>query len=71
MNEQFTLVLQADSTLASQMDVQGIFNNITLEGYVWHHHEQPGVLQLVNESNHDATASTGGRFIWGGGSEYG
>lgn len=74
-NEQLALELKADPTLASQMgltqmDIQGLSNNITPEGYVWHHHEQPGVLQLVNEADHDATAHTGGRFIWGGGSEY-
>lgn len=74
-NEQLALELQADPTRAYEMgltpqDVQGLSNNITPDGYVWHHHEQPGVLQLVNEADHDATAHTGGRFIWGGGSAY-
>lgn len=74
-NEQLIQELETDPMLANQMgltqtDIQGLANNITPEGYVWHHHEQPGVLQLVNEADHDATAHTGGRFIWGGGSEY-
>ena len=74
-NEQLALELQADPTHVHELgltpqDVQGLANNITPDGYVWHHHEQPGVLQLVNEADHDATAHTGGRFIWGGGSVY-
>ncbi len=74
-NEQLVQELETNPMLANQMgltqtDIQGLSNNITPEGYVWHHHEQPGVLQLVNEADHDATAHTGGRFIWGGGSEY-
>ncbi|CAM4489731.1 hypothetical protein FHS16_005149 [Paenibacillus endophyticus] len=39
------------------------------EGYVWHHSEEPGVMQLVDRSLHESTAHTGGRSIWGGGSE--
>ncbi|MFJ8234191.1 HNH endonuclease [Ureibacillus sp. NPDC094379] len=42
----------------------------TPDGYVWHHSEQPGVLQLVDKEVHDATRHTGGRAIWGGGQEY-
>ncbi len=43
-NEQLVLELKADPTLAgqmgfTQMDVQGLSNNITPEGYVWDHHE--------------------------------
>jgi len=41
-NEQFGLELKADPILAGQIDVQGLSTNITREGYVWHHYEQPG-----------------------------
>ncbi len=54
----------------SQYDVQAVANGTTPEGYVWHHTEQPGVLQLVNEETHQNTGHTGGRELWGGGSEY-
>ena len=54
----------------SQFDVQALANGITPEGYVWHHNEQPGVLQLVNEETHQNTGHTGGRGVWGGGSGY-
>lgn len=40
----------------------------TPDGYVWHHSEQPGVLQLVDKDLHDKTGHTGGRYLWGGGS---
>lgn len=38
-------------------------------GYVWHHNEEPGKIQLVKRENHDRTiggaAHTGGNSLWG------
>ena len=48
----------------SQYDVQAVANGTTPEGYVWHHTEQPGVLQLVNGETHQNTGHTGGRELW-------
>lgn len=42
----------------------------TPDGYVWHHHEVPGRLELVDETIHAQSGHTGGRLIWGGGTEY-
>ena len=53
----------------SQADIQVLANGQTPEGYTWHHNEKPGLLQLVDEETHSQTAHTGGRAIWGGGSE--
>lgn len=53
----------------SQSDVQSVANGQTPEGYTWHHNEEPGHLQLVDEETHTQTGHTGGRSIWGGGSE--
>ena len=39
-------------------------NNLT-----WHHQESPGILELVDEIIHGNSRHTGGRNIWGGGSE--
>lgn len=43
----------------------------TPEGYVWHHNEECGKMQLVKTSDHDRTqggaAHTGGKALWGGG----
>ena len=40
------------------------------KGYTWHHHEDTGKMQLVDSSIHAKSAHTGGRAIWGGGSEH-
>lgn len=37
----------------------------TPSGYVWHHHQNRGVLQLVGRSTHEKTGHTGGKSIWG------
>lgn len=54
----------------SQADIQSLASGQTPDGYTWHHNEEPGLLQLVDEETHAQTAHTGGRTIWGGGSEY-
>ena len=54
----------------SQADLQHLASGTTPDSYTWHHHEQPGRLQLVDEQTHDSTGHTGGRSLWGGGSEY-
>lgn len=40
-----------------------------IDGYTWHHSENPGEMQLVDSDIHDQTKHTGGRSIWGGGKE--
>jgi len=34
------------------------------DGYTWHHHQQPGRMQLVEFGVHAATSHDGGRKIW-------
>lgn len=41
----------------------------TPEDCVWHHSEEPGTLQLVDVTEHVQTGHTGGRSVWGGGSD--
>lgn len=67
--------IQEDPSLVRELglsnaDVQVLANGETPEGFTWHHNEEPGKLQLVNEEIHEQTGHTGGRSIWGGGSEY-
>lgn len=38
-------------------------------GYTWHHNEETGKMQLVDYETHLKTRHTGGRSIWGGGTE--
>lgn len=40
-----------------------------ISGLTWHHNEVPGKMELVNANDHSAARHTGGRSIWGGGSE--
>ncbi|MBY0121976.1 HNH endonuclease [Bacillus sp. S/N-304-OC-R1] len=74
-NETLYQSIQENPSLArelglSSQDIRGLENGVTPDGYVWHHNEQPGVLQLVDEDIHQNTGHTGGREIWGGGKEY-
>ncbi|GGA31924.1 hypothetical protein GCM10007416_00570 [Kroppenstedtia guangzhouensis] len=39
-------------------------------GLTWHHHQQQGRMQLVEEKVHSGTNHTGGRDIWGGGRDF-
>jgi len=54
----------------SPEQIEQIKSGETPDGYVWHHSEQPGILQLVDKDLHDKTGHTGGRSLWGGGSEH-
>lgn len=40
-----------------------------ISGLTWHHNEFPGKMQLVNATEHNTCRHTGGRSIWGGGSD--
>lgn len=41
-----------------------------ISGLTWHHNERPGVMQLVDADDHETCRHTGGRSLWGGGSDY-
>jgi hypothetical protein len=53
----------------TENQVEDIKANRTPEGYVWHHNEEPGKMQLVKREDHDRTiggaAHTGGNSLWG------
>lgn len=40
-----------------------------ISGLTWHHNEIPGKLQLIDADIHSRCRHTGGRSIWGGGSD--
>lgn len=46
--------------------VKQLSQGCTPEGYTWHHHQDTGVLQLVDEKIHAKTWHYGGYSIWGG-----
>ena len=67
-NSSLKSALNSSSTVQkkfSKAQKSDILNDLTPRGYVWHHHQTRGVLQLVNKTLHDKTGHTGGRAIWG------
>jgi len=53
----------------SEEQIEQIKNGDTPDGYTWHHDAEKGRMQLVNSEIHAKTGHTGGRTIWGGGSD--
>jgi hypothetical protein len=53
----------------TEEQLEQIMNGDTPDGYTWHHNEETGKMQLVKSETHARTGHTGGRAIWGGGSE--
>ena len=54
----------------SEEQLEEIEDGDTPSGYVWHHNEETGKMQLVKVEDHDRTqggaAHTGGKALWGG-----
>lgn len=72
-NQQLALSVSDDPQLASEFtaeQIDQIRHGETPDGYVWHHHEEPGRMELVKEDVHAQSGHTGGRSLWGGGAEY-
>lgn len=50
--------------------LEDIRNGDTPEGYVWHHNEEAGLMQLVKVGDHNVAQGgaphTGGKALWGG-----
>ena len=64
--------IDSDPDLRSKFtpeQIQDIEDGRTPRGYVWHHNEEPGKMQLVKREDHDramgGAAHTGGNSLWG------
>lgn len=71
-NSQFKNEVEANKELREQFDdeqLDQIENGDTPDGYTWHHDAEVGKMQLVETEIHQKTGHTGGRSIWGGGTE--
>ena len=71
-NAKLKEAVQNDPELRSRFtdeQLKDIENNRTPTGYVWHHNETPGRMELVRRCDHDRTiggaAHTGGSALWG------
>lgn len=71
-NAQLKEAVATDEELRSRFDeeqLDQIENGEIPDGYTWHHDAEPGKMQLVDTETHQRTGHTGGRNIWGGGTE--
>lgn len=71
-NKQLKDKCDSDPEFAKQFDeeqLEQIKNGDTPDGYTWHHNEEKGKLQLVESEIHAKTGHTGGRSVWGGGTD--
>ncbi len=65
--------IEKNSELRSLFDekqLSQIQDDLTPDGFTWHHDAEVGKMQLIDFEIHARTGHTGGRYIWGGGSEY-
>lgn len=53
----------------NERQLEQIKDGVKPDGFTWHHHEEPGKMQLVPQEIHEKARHTGGRSIWGGGTE--
>lgn len=70
-NKQLKDAIENDPELESEFtdeQLEQIENGDTPDGYTWHHNEEEGKMQLVKTENHQQNGHTGGKVIWGGGS---
>ena len=65
-------LIENDPELRSKFtpeQIKDIEEGRTPSGYVWHHNEEPGKMQLVKREDHDrvigGAAHTGGNSLWG------
>lgn len=71
-NSQLKNEVANNKDLREQFDdeqLEQIENGDTPDGYTWHHDAEAGKMQLVDTEIHQKTGHTGGRSIWGGGTE--
>nr|WGD68763.1 T7SS effector LXG polymorphic toxin [Bacillus subtilis] len=54
----------------TEMQLKQISKGKKPKGFTWHHHQNEGIMRLVDADIHGKTGHTGGRNIWGGGSKY-
>jgi len=67
-NQLLLIQVKTDSKVRSKFtakELKQIENSQKPTGYTWHHHEDRGIMQLVDSQVHADTGHTGGKAIWG------
>lgn len=60
-------ILKGEDMLEKQiLDITNSKNNKVF-GFIWHHNEKDGVMELVSQKAHDGVRHIGGKSTWGGG----
>ena len=71
-NRQLQAACEANPDLKAKFtetQLDQISKGLTPEDYTWHHDAKVGRMQMVDSETHNKTRHTGGRFLWGGGTE--
>ena len=71
-NRQLKDAIEKDPELKKKFtdeQLQQIMDGETPDGFTWHHDVEKGKMQLVDSETHAKTGHTGGKSIWGGGSD--
>lgn len=61
-------MIQKDHKLKKQFSkeqLEEIADGVIPDGYVWHHNEKEGLMQLVDSEIHAQSKHTGGNYLWG------
>ncbi len=70
--DQLRIALDTNRSLGKNFNkdqIDQIIDGETPDGYVWHHDAYKGKMQLVDSNIHSKTGHTGGKSIWGGGTD--
>lgn len=63
-------ILTGDDMLQKQIaDITNPKNNRVF-GFIWHHNERDGLMELVSQNVHDNVKHIGGKQTWGGGAHH-
>lgn len=55
----------SDKLALNELDRINLEHGMTPENFVWHHHEIPGVMQLVDEEEHNQVPHMNAKVMWG------
>ena len=67
-NQKLAQAIESNPELASKFNarqLEMIKNGDSPDGYVWHHSEEEGVMQLVDAVTHEKAKHVGGSSLWG------
>ena len=70
LSKELYKIIERDPILAKRftnLEIAFLKEGRVPKSLTWHHHQEPGKMQIVKYFEHDSAPHTGGRAIWGGG----